>query len=295
MKHLIITFMFFALGYSFAGAQDTIVLNNGQKILAIRIHFRQKLFYKHYGGFHGGWDSINKSEVKYVGYATGREKSMVSTPWYSSVIISPGIGLSAIQYNFKDIITDTGANIVSFSPVYSLNIDYAPTSKFSFGIGVAWQTLKINPYISYHDTLHDTSVSRPNSNYYAYYPNYPYGTALHSSVASAPPAGGPNAAVTERLTRFNVGLRLLYHFRNDNAADIYAGARIGLSFWTDQSNPEGFYSHGSYTATSIQAFMGLRKTINSYLGAYIEGGIGTPYFIDLGLYYKFNTVKKSSH
>lgn len=279
---LILSFVLIA---SLIQAQDTLVLNNGSKIIARHIHIRDKVFYRHYDS--GIKDSIKKSEVNYVIHSSGWKIAMVPPPWLSPLIISPGIGLSAIQYLFKDYRTDTGAGIISQTPVYAFNLDYNISQTWCFGIGISWQMLKINPYVSFHDSLiYGPSLS------YVYYPNYPHGGARYVAYYPTPPAGGPNSDVIETLTRINLGARILYHIRNDDVVDFYLGGRLGISLWNDQSNPAGFSSEGEGTKISIQALIGMRREIDKYFGIYIEGGIGTPYFGLAGLYLKLNTKKQ---
>jgi len=243
-RPLFFLFLFIA---SLLQAQDTIVLNNGGKIIARHIHIRDKLYYRHFDSRKK--DSIKKSEVNYVIHSSGWKISMVPPPWYSPVFISPGIGLSAIEYKFKDFRTDTGAGIVSQTPVYNFSIDYSLSQDWSLGIGISWQMLKINPYVSYYDQLIYNPFNSTVS--YIYYPNYPYGRAVIAAYYPPPPAGGPNTAVIETLTRTNLGLRILYHIRNDDVIDFYIGVRSGVSLWTDQSNPAGFISEGDGAKISI--------------------------------------------
>jgi hypothetical protein len=278
MRYFLTAFIFSILFAASVFAQDTIVLNSGEKILAKHIHLSYRLHYKTYPG--GMRDSIDKAKVNYVIHHSGWKIPMVPPPWYCPITFSPGIGLSAIQYKFKYIVTDTGANIISYSPVYSLNADYSYDQKFSVGFGVAWQTLKINPYKSYTFTY--------ISSYYLV--GTPGGFYTIPASTRSITYGAPDEQIVETLTRLNVGLRLLYHIRNDDVKDFYLGTRIGLSFWTDQSSPAGYNTtEGNVMLPSIQAFIGLRREINNYMGFYIEGGLGSPYFADGGIYFKVNT------
>lgn len=261
MKHFFPVHIFLILFSLYVNAQDTIVLNDGKKILAKHIHIRKKIYYHDYPSHLK--DSMEKSGVNYVIHASGWKIPIIPLPWHSPIIISPGIGVSAMMVKFHDYIKDTGANIISFSPVYSINIDYSLYRKYSLGIGVAWQSMKINPYV---------------------YNNLPYYT------------GGPDETAVENLTRLNAGARFLYHIRNDDEKDFYVGFRTGLSFWTDHSNPPGFNSEGGLgTKPSIQGIIGLRKDITDYLGIYLEGAVGSPYFANTGIYLKMNTTKKDRH
>jgi len=282
MKQLFTSFLFFVLISPFAKAQDTIVLNSGQKVLAKHIHIRKKLYYKDYPSRMP--DSMEKAQVNYVIHQSGWKIPIINPPWLAPITISPGIGLSAIMAKFHAYIKDTGANIISFSPVYSLNIDYAPLQNFSIGIGVAWQSLSINPSITHT---------------YTYYSGYTYsyvqGNPNPVYKATGPytvTISNPNYAIVESLTRLNIGVRAIYHIRNDDIKDFYLGVRVGLSMWTDQSNPAGTLTEGNVTLPSIQALIGFRREIMNRLGAYLEAGLGSPYFANAGLYYKVNTVKK---
>lgn len=65
---------------------------------------------------------------------------------------------------------------------------------------------------------------------------------------------------------------------------------MGISLWTDQTDPEGYNSLNNLTAISIQAIIGITKHLNENFGINLEGGIGTPYFVNVGLSYRLNTA-----
>jgi hypothetical protein len=291
VKYIISVLIFFMLFSPSAKAQDTIVLNSGKKILAKHVHIRKKIYYTHFEGHYRRDDSVEKSEVNYVVHKSGWVIPMIAPPWYAPVTITPAIGLSTMPFLFRSFLGDSGSNIKSYSPVYILNIDYSSNSQFSVGFGIAWQSVKINPYVSY------TGNAPPIHSFNPLFPK----VTMHSSptiyyppniLRTGLPSGGPDDAIVESLTRLNIGIRMLYHFRNDDEEDFYFGTRIGLSFWTDQSNPAGFNSLSSLTNLSVQAIVGIRKELTDVVGINFEGGIGAPYQIQAGIYFKVNTKKK---
>jgi len=284
MKHFFLLYFFSIFLFPSLKAQDTIVLNDGKKILVKYAHIRQKIYYKTYVSPRKK-DSLNKSDVNYVVHASGWKILMVPGPWYKPITITPGVGFSTMPYRFCSILGDSGSSIISYTPVLTLNIDYSPTSNFSLGIGIAWQSVKLHPYVSNNGSSSEYSFNplfpsvniHPGPNYYFITPN---GTPLFV---------GSNS-ITENITRFNIGVRGLYHIRNDGEEDFYIGGRMGISSWTDQTDPEGYNSLNSLTAISIQAIIGITKYINQNFGINLEGGIGTPYFVNVGLLYKLDTA-----
>jgi hypothetical protein len=291
VKYIISVLIFFSFISSPVSAQDTIVLNSGKKILAKHIHIRKRIYYTHFEGHYRRDDSVEKSEVNYVVHKSGWIIPMIPPPWYSPVIITPGNGLSTMPFLFRSFLGDSGSNIKSYSPVYVLNVDYSSNSQFSIGIGFAWQSIKINPYVSYGGNILSTYSFNPlfpNVNIHSSPTIYFPSNILKSGIAS----GGPDDDIVESLTRLNIGIRLLYHFRNDEEEDFYVGTRVGVSFWTDQSNPAGFNSLSSLTYLSIQGIIGIRKELTNVVGINFEGGVGTPYQIEGGIYFKVNTMKK---
>ncbi len=279
MKYIFTAFLLFVLTSSCIKAQDTIVLNDGKKILAQHIHIRQKIYYKN-STTHLK-DSIAKSQVNYVIHESGWKIPMIPPPWLPYFVITPGIGLSTMPYLFRSILGDSGSTIQASTPVYTLNVDYDQNSQFSIGIGFAWQSVKINPYTSYNGQLST----------YSFNPLFPSVNIHPSPTIFIPNSyfGGSDNTILETITRFNIGVRLLYHIRNDDDEDFYLGTRLGVSFWTDKSIPMGYNSMTNLVAPSVQFVIGVRKRLNDFMGITLEGGIGTPYFANAGISFKVNT------
>jgi hypothetical protein len=166
------------------------------------------------------------------------------------LIMDIGAGVSKIDWIVEGIAG--GPTILSESPAVSSTFDYYATNKSSIGLCVAFQNIKDEP--------------------------------LNGDL--------PMPGVTEYITRTNVGFRLLSHFGNDPGLDYYFGVRVGVSLWTDNETPnEGHYSLGFVTQNgansgnrpSGQILFGLRINPSELLGIHIEGGIGTPYFLEAGI------------
>ncbi len=282
MSRILVFFILFI--FSQAKAQDTIVLKTGEKILAKHIHIGTKLHFRDYTINRGKRDSIDKDKVDYVIHKSGWRIPMIPPSWYSPIIIIPGIGMSGITMQFHNYFKDEGANIITlFTPVYNLSVDYGVNQLFSVGVTSAWQYLKINPSVSHTYT------------YYAAYAltQLPNGSLVYAGIdPRSITITAPNFNAVETLTRLNIGCRLLYHIRNDDVKDFYIGAGAGFSFWSDKSSPTGYSSLNGSVLPSIHAIIGERKDVNNFFGFEIEGGIGTPYFANAGIYFKMNTRKK---
>lgn len=116
----------------------------------------------------------------------------------------------------------------------------------------------------------------------------------------------------ETIRRLNIGLRYLYRFHinakqdSNGKLEVFTGIRIGTSLWTDELPPgmsDSYYYIGSYhtshslSLTSIQCLFIVRiypfSTYNGHgfinnLGIDLEAAIGSPYFLNGGLAYRFN-------
>ncbi|HXP50353.1 MAG TPA: hypothetical protein VN922_10380 [Bacteroidia bacterium] len=102
------------------------------------------------------------------------------------------------------------------------------------------------------------------------------------------------------VSRLNIAGRYLYYYnRKDTTSSYipYLGVRVGLSFWKGAAAPGTypftFYSSlskKSWILPSVQGFWGFRCypfTNVKNLGLNCELGIGTPYFVEAGLVYRF--------
>ena len=180
---------------------------------------------------------------------TAKSTSPTNLDKKGDLIMDLGAGLSTISWLVEGIAG--GPNITAESPVMNSAFDYYVTNRMSFGLGVAFQEIKNEP------------------------------------------ANGdiPIPGVVEYITRTNVALRLLAHLGKSPDIDYYLGARVGISFWTDNETPDeghyslGFVQYGTNSAMreSVQILFGLRFNPSELLGIHIEGGIGTPYFLEGGI------------
>lgn len=168
------------------------------------------------------------------------------------LIMDLGAGLSKIDWLLEGLF-GPGPNIISETPAINSAFDYYVTNRTSLGVGITFQEIKDNPYVG----------------------------------------GNPVNWVTEYVTRTNIAARWLTHFIKNPETDYYIGLRIGLSFWTDndESPNYGYYSLG-YAALSnsniimrgsVQILIGLRSNPSNLLSIHLEGGIGTPYFLEGGI------------
>lgn len=106
---------------------------------------------------------------------------------------------------------------------------------------------------------------------------------------------GYGGIVADKLTKINMATRLLYHFAsNKDYLDQYIGLRVGVSYWNDSPinenppyNPEYVMNKPYLFAPSFQFLYGLRYYVVDYLGLQFEAGIGSPYFIETGLAFRF--------
>jgi len=98
-----------------------------------------------------------------------------------------------------------------------------------------------------------------------------------------------------RITRQNAGLRTLFHFGDNDDLDLYAGARIGMTFWSwasDIPNNSGVdFDDVIRSRVLPQGIFGMRYYFTPVVGVNLELAAGPPYFMMLGVNARFGGVK----
>lgn len=178
-----------------------------------------------------------------------------------NLYVSAGLGASIIQAEIYDGQGEHSYNAIgtSQSLVYNGTIDYGIARIITIGAGVAYQT------------------------------------------SLGIPVGGEYNSATEEITRLNVSIRILWNMPFSKHFEIYGGLRTGSSFWTDKiisPEPQSSINHNPLTMTapnftrfSVQFPCGVRYFIG-FIGAHLELGIGTPYFIEGGISFRIKTGKQ---
>lgn len=87
---------------------------------------------------------------------------------------------------------------------------------------------------------------------------------------------------TDRVQRSNIGVRLLYHFRDTEDIDIYSGVRVGYTTWKMRRTFEEDFTGYLKNKYKIQAVFGGRGFFHKNFGFMGEVGIGDPYLWTLG-------------
>jgi len=179
------------------------------------------------------------------------------------VLVSVGTGYSTILSYVYDVSSeDERSKPISQSLVYNGTIDYGITDSATIGIAVAYQSAIAYPSYIYYEGVNSLKTQYPN---------------------------------TEHFTRLNTSVRALYRFLSKRNYELYTGVRAGLSFWTDMivANPNAPYVYQAPTLKanhvvlpSFQVPIGIRVFMGS-IGLHFEAAIGTPYFAEIGLTYKF--------
>ena len=102
----------------------------------------------------------------------------------------------------------------------------------------------------------------------------------------------------ETVQRINIGLRPMFHLtKNTENLDFYTGFRFGYTNYSRTNNfPDPVYYNNNlnndfgllfYTNYSVQAILGARYYPAPNFGINMEACIGAPYFVMLGMNYKF--------
>lgn len=99
---------------------------------------------------------------------------------------------------------------------------------------------------------------------------------------------------TTTLDRYNIGIKLLYHYNSEEYMTFYSGVRVGYSFWryaTNQVDPRYKISsidYGRDESYSMQIIvMGFQYYIYKQVGFTGELALGNPFFLSAGLVCRF--------
>ncbi|HTB05624.1 MAG TPA: hypothetical protein VK806_01640 [Bacteroidia bacterium] len=176
-------------------------------------------------------------------------------------VASAGVGYSLI-FSLLNYGLNNGANVsTSITPAISVAGDYSINGRFSLGLGIGYQSMK-------------TGVTNYNDSANGYY----------------------NQSFNISLSRLNIGIRPLFHFGSNPNVDFYLGFRVGVSIWSfsSTSTDPNYNAPGLRgTLPSFQALMGFKGYFSPVVGAHIEVAVGTPYFLEAGLSFRFGgTVGK---
>ena len=179
-----------------------------------------------------------------------------------SIAISVGVGASTIGVLVEDPfdLAGSGVSIISVKPSYNIMLDYNDTRKSGAGIAIAYQQL-------------------------SYLKAYNGGNQADYFLVNA--------------SRLNVGIRFLWHFSKISHSDFYMGFRLGVSYWqyNESLNPNFHFGPYTYVPTpaspwtktdpSVQLLLGYKGYLSEHIGLHIEAGLGTPYYAEGGLTYRF--------
>jgi hypothetical protein len=148
---------------------------------------------------------------------------------------------------------------VNTSSIPGLNamFDYGVSDRFSVGAAYYYQSFTTN-FTSYTDTS---------------------GTVQNGDFKLA-------------LIRQNAGARMLFHFGENENLDVYAGARVGFTFWSTKSDVpanSGLDLDVSAIRSRMlpQGIFGMRYYFTDNIGANVELAVGPPYFMMIGLNARF--------
>lgn len=280
MKKCLLCSSFFILSSSFCFAQDTLVYRTGEKVAVKIISVGgDVVMYTIPPG--DQQKSVSKSALNYIRYQDGSRYSIQGAPVYNNsaneynapnhgwLTINAGVGFSLIttalpEYFDASLSSSNYYIFHSVTPVYNVTVDYGIVDAVSIGACGAYQSLTANP--GFDNTIEPFE--------------------------------------TERITRYNVAARLLWHITQGKNYDIYMGVRGGASIWTDQVisysvpvMPTCYYQNGVETQSipsasikgSFQFLFGYRVFIIPCLGFQFESGIGTPFLIEGGITFRFKT------
>lgn len=135
------------------------------------------------------------------------------------------------------------------------------------------------------------------------------GASYQSAVMEwAPYSNGPGGnyvyVFSDKVTRTNLGVRILYHYPNySKHFDVYAGIRIGQSYWHDTPSDSNtvkknvtvytnyFLESQNMVVPSFQMLTGLRFYFSDALAIHLEAAVGSPYVLEGGVTFRINLAK----
>ncbi len=174
-----------------------------------------------------------------------------------TMMIGIGVGYNLLAAVFTATNSTFGSESVSSVPPLQLDFDYMVADKFSLGLGFHYQSFSLT------------------------YTDWVYTNSQGNTVAGT---------WTEKITKFNVGVRPLFHFGNGETLDMYAGLRVGFTNWSfTNDNPDPYYVSDNVRAGSLSvlALFGLTYYFTDNIGFRTELGIGSPYLVQVGVAFKF--------
>lgn len=90
--------------------------------------------------------------------------------------------------------------------------------------------------------------------------------------------------------RNNIAVRFLWHYVQNERLDMYAAARLGMTFWNENYD----YSYDPFdeivkrNLPAPQIALGTRYYITENIGLGIEAAFGAPHYFSFGANYRFN-------
>jgi hypothetical protein len=275
---------FFIFYFSFCSAQDSIVFKSGEKDAVKILSFgKNKVKFSLDDTLYSvGQDRINIIKYQGVNYSfqqasakfdsinklQNAERDKHDSTDYRPININIGVGGSSIESlisaNDGLLINQLGPYYVSQSPAYNFVIDYRFIRWLSVGVGAVYQSVTDNP-----------SEEVP-SNIYAV-----------------------NPLETEKITRVNYTVRVLYHLLQHSTLDVYGGFRGGESMWAEQitsnTSPAGFTVYKTpvpaSSIASLQFIVGGMFPVYHCLAVHAELGVGTPYVAEVGITLQIKTKR----
>lgn len=148
----------------------------------------------------------------------------------------------------------------SVTPGLSGSVDFGITDRFSLGVAHFYQSANAK-WTSYTDTANVLQTG--DWNY--------------------------------RLTRQNTALRMLFHLSDNDDLDPYFGIRLGYSYWSQSTNvpdASSFLNLGVFKSKFWpQALFGVRYFFIPALGVNAELALGFPYYLSVGVNFRFGGLK----
>jgi len=137
----------------------------------------------------------------------------------------------------------------SSAPTLNFMYDYGLIDNFSMGIAVGYNSISIEEK----------------------YTSYPTGIDYTKKGT---------------YTRLNIGLRPMFHWGTKEELDWHSGIRLGYSMWDysfSSNDPFAEPEYDNQDLYSFQILFGARAYFSEKVGMTFDIGVGTPYFVGIGM------------
>ncbi len=182
--------------------------------------------------------------------------------YLSTVSLQTGLSWTGIFARLADHFNVVANISTRATPMLAISYDYHLTPRISIGGSIARQSFSIQ-YLNY--TYEDSTGNKKTDDFQT------------------------------DLLRMHFSIRGLFYYIRSPDRELYSGIRLGVKNWsfdTNAVNPAyriaDYINYALGTTPSFQlVLVGFRSYFTEHIGGNLEAAIGAPYFVSLGLVYRW--------